>query len=334
MSFILDALRKAAREKQRDSALSMDDVMHAPPDLTSAPPARRSWMLSMLMTALVLGLVWLLVSRGNDGTSSGSPVTTDRVQSTDDTADLKPDGGGRDPVAAEKSELAVAAVKPAIQQLKLTETLSAPPDLGPNSDPDVPDVSAHQPLTRVLREDQLEASSERSALVTAQTEPQDEAPDDETIRAESFDDLLDRPDQKVIKAAPENKGQNASKVRATVAQKSVATAPSEKPLNEKPPLPVTLAKETESKALAIPGKESAEPTSIRDMPDAYRAGFPAFRVDVHVHNAEPEHRWIMVNGKKYVEGANLAEGPSVEEITENSVIYRFKNELVTVPLSR
>ena len=70
------------------------------------------------------------------------------------------------------------------------------------------------------------------------------------------------------------------------------------------------------------------------MPDAYRSAFPELNLDVHVHDAEPDRRWIMINGKKSVEGATLSQGPTVEEITEDGVIYRFRGELVKVPLNR
>lgn len=53
-------------------------------------------------------------------------------------------------------------------------------------------------------------------------------------------------------------------------------------------------------------------------------------LDIHVYaDARPE-RFVFINMKKYREGDNLAEGPSVEEITSTGVILAYRGDRFTL----
>lgn len=73
---------------------------------------------------------------------------------------------------------------------------------------------------------------------------------------------------------------------------------------------------------------------LKDMPAAYRAEFPPLSVDVHVYNADPQRRFVLVNGKRYREGDPLAEGPRIAEIVADGLVVDWRNERVLYTLNR
>ncbi|HEY1077200.1 MAG TPA: general secretion pathway protein GspB [Fontimonas sp.] len=88
----------------------------------------------------------------------------------------------------------------------------------------------------------------------------------------------------------------------------------------------------------VPAPATAAPTHLepllRDMPQGYRDQFPNLTVQVHVHNAAPAKRWIMVDGKRYNEGSQLDSGPQIVEIAADGIVFAFRNERVFWPLTR
>lgn len=73
---------------------------------------------------------------------------------------------------------------------------------------------------------------------------------------------------------------------------------------------------------------------LRDMPQNYRDQFPSLTIQVHVHNALPAKRWIMIDGKRYGEGSQLDSGPQIAEIAADGIVFSFRNERVFWPLGR
>jgi general secretion pathway protein B len=53
-------------------------------------------------------------------------------------------------------------------------------------------------------------------------------------------------------------------------------------------------------------------------------------LDIHVYAKMRTERFIFINMKKYKEGDNLAEGPSVEEITSTGVILSYRGKRFTL----
>lgn len=70
------------------------------------------------------------------------------------------------------------------------------------------------------------------------------------------------------------------------------------------------------------------------MPSTYRAEFPALSVDVHVYNADPQRRFVLINGKRYREGDPLAEGPRLAEIVPDGMVVDWRGERVVYTLNR
>ena len=46
----------------------------------------------------------------------------------------------------------------------------------------------------------------------------------------------------------------------------------------------------------------------------------ALHLDIHVYSTKPAERFVFINMRKYAEGAQLPEGPRVEEITRDGVV--------------
>lgn len=51
---------------------------------------------------------------------------------------------------------------------------------------------------------------------------------------------------------------------------------------------------------------------------------PELQLDLHVYNEEPAQRLVFINGSKYLEGANLAEGPQILTIRPDGVAMRHR----------
>jgi len=56
----------------------------------------------------------------------------------------------------------------------------------------------------------------------------------------------------------------------------------------------------------------------------FRSRFPLPHIDVHVHDAEPQRRFIMVNLKKYREGQTLDSGAQLDRINPDSIELNFE----------
>jgi general secretion pathway protein B len=82
----------------------------------------------------------------------------------------------------------------------------------------------------------------------------------------------------------------------------------------------------------------SEPAAVRAAPAAAparealpgadeltaRGTLPALHLDLHVYATQPQQRFIFVNSRKYREGETLAEGPVVEQITNDGAVLSFR----------
>lgn len=85
---------------------------------------------------------------------------------------------------------------------------------------------------------------------------------------------------------------------------------------------------------AIPPAAPPRPPTLRELPSELRARFPELVLQVHVHNAEPARRWIMVGNRRLGEGAALDGGVRVVEILSDGVIFEFEGRPLFWPLAR
>jgi general secretion pathway protein B len=116
---------------------------------------------------------------------------------------------------------------------------------------------------------------------------------------------------------------------ALVTPASPAEAPSRLAPDPDPQL-APLAAATPSPATRAPPR----PPTLRELPAELRARFPELVLQVHVHNAEPGRRWIMVANRRHGEGAVLDGGVRVIEIVADGVIFELDGTQLFWPLAR
>jgi general secretion pathway protein B len=152
----------------------------------------------------------------------------------------------------------------------------------------------------------------------------------------SLDDLTDEP---ILDAAPgpETPLPAPAVVPAPAASGPAAPAPTPAPAQpaSAAPTPQTTAEVPAAPAEIPPALTQPAPLrKFREMPPEYRADFPALKIEVHVHEAAVQRRFVMVNGRRYREGERLAEGPQLVEIVAEGMVLEYRGEKVLYTLGR
>jgi general secretion pathway protein B len=70
--------------------------------------------------------------------------------------------------------------------------------------------------------------------------------------------------------------------------------------------------------------------SLQQLVLAGELSVQPMHLDIHVYSSTSAERFIFINMKKYKEGENLVEGPSVEEITSTGVILSYRGKRFTL----
>ncbi len=100
---------------------------------------------------------------------------------------------------------------------------------------------------------------------------------------------------------------------------------------EAPPVPLpqppapAVAPATPSRILAgndLPTAEELIGTGALSM--------PLLNLDLHVYSAKPGSRFVVIGSRKYKEGGQLSEGPTVESITPDGVILAYQGRRFTL----
>ncbi len=268
MSYILEALRKAERERNLGQAPTLEDVTHAPP----APALQqRPWkLIGMSLLVAVLGIALAIsLLRKPAAVATAAPVV--QVQ-PEETAAVAPPPVAV-PVAA-AVEAPPVAETPAVEDLQGASTLDELYDAGAEIiELPAPVIAApSRPAATAPPVEQAAAAVEPEM----ETLPQDDAPIEE-----------------------------------------VAPAPS--------------AAQTQVEQLRL---DPAPQKTLKQMPESYRADFPQISIDVHVSNADPARRFVLINGRRYREGEALAEGPRIVGIVEEGIVFDYRGEKVLYVLPR
>lgn len=245
MSYILDALRKAERERH----------LGQPPSLTASPLAAETgrrrlgpWLAVGLGLGLNAALLAFFLTRTQPATppaTAASPAPT---------------------VTSAPSKL------PASRSLPLTQEAS-----GREESP----VTAREPAQPV--------ASTRSTTITATTPSTAPAP--ATPRKEPADKPILELSPPAIPRASRGQREESSRPSLTPGSVSLAPAPESVP-------------------------------SLETLSASARRGIPALNLDIHVHSADPDKRFVVINGRRYREGEQLSEGPVLETVTRDGAILR------------
>ena len=70
---------------------------------------------------------------------------------------------------------------------------------------------------------------------------------------------------------------------------------------------------------------------INELGAQATAGLPALNVDLHVYANDAASRFVILNGRRYTEGARTGEGLLVEHITPDGVILNNKGLRFLLP---
>ena len=70
--------------------------------------------------------------------------------------------------------------------------------------------------------------------------------------------------------------------------------------------------------------------SLEQLIGAGTLDLPLLNLDLLVYNDTPGVRFVVINGRKYREGAQLAEGPTLESITPDGVVLASQGQRFTL----
>jgi len=60
-------------------------------------------------------------------------------------------------------------------------------------------------------------------------------------------------------------------------------------------------------------------------------GLPELTVDLHIYSEDPAKRSVFINGRRYVQGDHIAEGPVIEQITRDGAMLSYRGRRFLLP---
>jgi general secretion pathway protein B len=76
---------------------------------------------------------------------------------------------------------------------------------------------------------------------------------------------------------------------------------------------------------------SEAPTTDDAAAVAAATGLPELTVDLHIYSEDPAKRAVFINGRRYVQGDHIAEGPVVEQITRDGALLSYRGRRFLLP---
>ena len=308
MSYILDALKKAERERQFAKIPTVNTVHRS-----SWDRQRPIWL--WIAGAAVLAnagvLIWLL--RPEPVRERGTPPAP--VASTPMTppAPEKPltvvDRPAAPATGAASAERSVATDRPAVAQLqRRPEAIPepTPKHVETKGEPSVP-VGAPTP----------------PAMTSAPTKPR-AAPTPVTPAAPSTTGNPVASSQPTATAAPAAQTKPSAPPAPGVSEKPVAPQPPPRTaavVPEKPAAPPAAS------SAPKPAEQTGGPLpALQDMSAAEQEGMPKMALQVLVYSEVPAERMIFINNQKYVEGQSIEGKVAVESILPDGAILNYQGK--------
>jgi general secretion pathway protein B len=121
------------------------------------------------------------------------------------------------------------------------------------------------------------------------------------------------------------------------AQLGPTAAPEEEPPAVYYELPATLPPDAPDPTLlpdppgAGPSVTYSDPPAEAAAPIAAAGDLPQLTVDLHVFTDDPGKRAVFINGRRYTQGAKIAEGPVIEEITRDGAVLSWRGRRFLLP---
>jgi general secretion pathway protein B len=302
VSLILDALRRAERERSLGHAPRIEDITQA-----LNPPRRRPlWPVVAgggVTLALVVGLALWLWPR------SGAVPDAD------------------------------AAAPPAVLPTSATVAVAAAPAPAPLPAPTTPPTQVAAATVEVATMDDLVPVDESEEEVV-EDEPVDEPiEEDVMVEEEPLEEDPVEPFDASEQMADEDVEDDIVEDEPEVAQPAPATPPPAVRIAPQPsarPAPTAPASVEPSQPYqaARPGAADGPPKKLREMPSTFRGDFPKFKLDVHVFDKQPAKRFVMIDMQRYREGERLSGGAQIVEIVPQGIVFEFRGQKVLYTLNR
>jgi general secretion pathway protein B len=297
MSFILDALRKSEHARERRTLPGLADVAVARVERSKVP--RFLIVLGALLAVNLVVLLVVLLRPARDVAPAAAPSTT----ATPATAGLA-QGATVRPVAPALPADAPVRVARDVRSLQDEASESpdetAPPYVEP---PPVRRDPTLDPGARVQR-------ATGAPPVVPDGVQSGSVPNEFMRDGQVTSSYGESPGPAARSPAPMGASSRAATVggaggrTATVAPAGVGTVPS-------------------TQAYGVP--------SINDLSPQATAGLPTLGVSLHVYASQPAERFVVLNGRRYQEGAQIAEGPTLERITPDGVILNHRGLRFLLP---
>jgi general secretion pathway protein B len=80
-----------------------------------------------------------------------------------------------------------------------------------------------------------------------------------------------------------------------------------------------------------PGVTYSEAPAENSLAAQAATGLPELTVDLHIFMDDPTKRAVFINGRRYTQGARIAEGPRVEEITREGAVLSWRGRRFLLP---
>jgi general secretion pathway protein B len=295
MSYILEALRRAERERKQGQVSVLDEVVV----VKSAEPARRrplqGWLPAVAVTVVIALMLYAVLARRNHAGKDAVPATPVAAAPGTPAAPpgLRPMPPPAPPVVAARR---AAAPPPAATiedggKIASLDDVARPPPPQPDQQPDQPSAQELPPPTPQPMRSPHFGLPPRAGVPPPQT----------------------------AAASPPATANDAAANDAAADEIETTTADNG---DTPPPAPA---------AAAAP---AAAQHALREMPESFRANFPAFTVDVHAYNDNPQRRFVIVNGKRYHDGDTLAEGPRLIAIVPEGMVLDWQGQQVLYAIAR
>lgn len=92
----------------------------------------------------------------------------------------------------------------------------------------------------------------------------------------------------------------------------------------------TVAETPSTRAPILPNRNAVLPT-IYELQANGSLNVSELHLDMHMFHENPSRRFVFINSKKYKEGEKLSEGPLLEEIQNDAVVFYFDGQRFTLP---
>jgi general secretion pathway protein B len=297
MSFILDALRKSEHARERRTLPGLADVPVAHVQRHKVP--RFLIVLGALLAVNLLVLVVVLLRPARDAAPAGSSAASAAMNGANDGTGAMPNGATIRPVPPAP---AGAALDPAARAAANRDVRSLQDEAGAVGDDAAPPYVEPPPVRR-------DPTLDSGARVQRSNDAPLVVPDGVQSGPVPKEFLVD------ANAAPPRVARNAS---GTNRPGSAAG-------------PNGAAGNGQSFGNAGATAQTYGVPSINDLAPQATAGLPALAISLHVYGSTPADRFVVLNGRRYQEGAQLQEGPTLERITPDGVILNHRGLRFLLP---